>query len=297
VTHLWRDRHLYLLLLPLLVYYLVFHYGPMYGITVAFQDYNMFRGMFRSKWIGLENFQRIFTTSDFYVVLRNTLMLNFLQLAMGFPAPIILALLLNEVRRMAFKRVVQTVAYLPHFLSWVIVASLVITLLSPSSGIVNHLIATLGGKPIHFMGDKTWWVVIYVLAGIWKDAGWGTIIYLAALTAIDPALYEAATIDGANRWRQTQHITLPGIASTILVLFLLNVGHIVSVGFDQPFLLGNGAVIGVSDVISTYVYRIGLLSLDISRSAAVGLFQSVVNFLTLLVANFLSNRVSGEGIF
>jgi putative aldouronate transport system permease protein len=169
--------------------------------------------------------------------------------------------------------------------------------LSPSTGIVNQFIKALGFEPIHFMGNRVWWVSVYVLSGIWKEAGWGTIIYLAALTSIDPELYEAARIDGANRWRQTWHITLPGIAPTIVVLLLLNLGRIMAVGFDKPFLLGNSAVIGVSDVISTYVYRIGLLSLDISRSAAVGLFQSIINFLTLLIANALSKRVSGEGIF
>jgi putative aldouronate transport system permease protein len=192
---------------------------------------------------------------------------------------------------------VQTIAYLPHFLSWVIVASLVITLLSPSTGIVNHFIKALGGQPIHFMGRRGWWVTTYVLSGVWKEAGWGTIIYLAALTAIDPNLYEAATIDGANRWKQTWRITLPAIAPTIVVLLLLRLGRIMTVGFDKPFLLGNSAVIEVSDVISTYVYRIGLLSLDMSRSAAVGLFQSVINFLTLLFANWMTNRVTGEGIF
>jgi putative aldouronate transport system permease protein len=296
-TRLWRDRNLYLLLVPLFVYYLIFHYAPMYGITVAFQDYNMFKGMFGSEWIGLENFKRIFSTSDFFTVLRNTLMLSFLDLIVGFPAPIILALLLNEVRKIAFKRVVQTIAYLPHFLSWVIVASLVITLLSPSTGIVNHLIRAFGGEPIHFMGRKGWWITTYVASGIWKEAGWGTIIYLAALTAIDPNLYEAARIDGANRWKQTWRITIPAIAPTILVLLLLRLGNIMTVGFDKPFLLGNSAVIEVSDVISTYVYRIGLLSLDMSRSAAVGLFQSVINFMTLLFANWMTNRVTGEGIF
>jgi putative aldouronate transport system permease protein len=269
----------------------------MYGVVIAFQDFNMFRGVFGSDWVGLENFARIFTTSDFYTVLRNTLLLNFLTLIVGFPAPIILALLLNEVRKLGFKRVIQTIAYLPHFLSWVIVASLVITLLSPSTGIVNHVIKALGFEPIHFLGNEGWWVITYVASGIWKDAGWGTIIYLASLTAIDPNLYEAARIDGAGRLKQTWHITLPGIAPTIVVLFLLNLGRIMAVGFDQPFLLGNNAVIGVSDVISTYVYRIGLLTLDMSRSAAVGLFQSLINFLTLIFANALSKRVRDEGIF
>lgn len=294
---MWNDRLLYLLLVPLFVFYVIFHYAPMYGVLVAFQDYNMFRGIVGSEWVGLENFRRIFSTSDFFTVLRNTLMLNGLHLIVGFPAPIILALLLNEVGHAGFKRIIQTIAYLPHFLSWVIVASLVITLLSPSTGIVNATIRSLGGDPIHFMANEVWWVGVYVGSGIWKEVGWSTIIYLAALTGIDPNLYEAARIDGASRWRQTIHITLPGIAPTIIVLLLLNLGRIMAVGFDQPFLLGNSAVIGVSDVISTYVYRIGLLSADIARSAAVGLFQSLVNFLTLILANYLSKKVTEEGIF
>lgn len=294
---MWRDRYLYLLLLPVIAFYFVFHYAPMYGVVISFQDYNMFRGVFGSEWIGWANFHDIFSISDFYVVLRNTLLLNFLQLILGFPGPIILALLLNELTRMKFKRLIQTIAYLPHFLSWVVVASLLIPMLSPRDGIVNVVVTALGGHSIYFMGDATWWVIVYVLAGIWKGIGWGAIIYLAALTAIDPTLYEAAVIDGAGRWKQTFYVTLPGIRSTIIILLILNIGQMMSVGFDQPFLLGNGAVIQVSDVISTYVYRLGLLDGDVAHSTAVGLFQAVVNLAMLIGANFLSKKATGDGIY
>lgn len=288
---------MYLILVPVIAYYLIFCYAPMYGVTIAFKDYNMFKGVFGSEWVGLENFRRIFSTKDFYIVLRNTLMLNLLQLLFSFPGPIILALLLNELRSMAFKRSIQTIVYLPHFLSWVVVASLLVPMLSPSTGIVNQIIIKLGMEPIYFMSDPGWWVAIYVLIGIWKSIGWGAIVYLAALAGIDPSLYEAAIIDGANKWQQCLHITIPSIIPTIMVLLILNIGQLMSIGFDQPFLLGNSSVINVSDVISTYVYRIGLQSADISRSTAVGLFQSLVNFVILLCANTASKKLTGSGIY
>ena len=294
---IYRDRYLLFMLIPVFAYYLIFHYVPMYGVTIAFKDYNMFEGIFRSPWVGMDNFRRIFSTSDFYTVLRNTLLLNLLSLIFGFPGPIILALLLNELRNMAFKKSIQTIAYLPHFLSWVVVANMFIPMLSPTSGIVNRLITFLGGETVYFMADKTWWVVVYVALGIWKGIGWGAIIYLSALTGIEQQLYEAATIDGAGKWKQLLHITLPGIAPTISVLLILNVGGIMSIGFDQAYLLGNGTVIEVSDVISTYVYRLGLLSADISRSTAIGLFQSVVNLVMLLATNYFTKKMSGQGIY
>ena len=294
---MWRDRYMYLILIPVIAYYLIFCYAPMYGVTIAFKDYNMFKGVFGSEWVGLANFERIFSTSDFYMVLRNTLMLNLLQLLFSFPGPIILALLLNELRSVKFKRVVQTIVYLPHFLSWVVVATLLIPMLSPSTGVINHLITRLGGESIYFMSDPGWWIFIYVAAGVWKSIGWGAIVYLAALAGVDPSLYEAAIIDGANKWQQCIHITIPSIIPTIMVLLILNVGQIMSIGFDQPFLLGNSSVTEVSEVISTYVYRLGLESADISRSTAIGLFQSLVNFVILLITNTVSKKLTGSGIY
>lgn len=291
-----RDKALYLLLIPLLAYYLIFHYIPMYGVTMAFKDYNIFSGLIGSAWVGLENFHLMFSNDEFLIVLRNTLFLNILGFLIAFPAPIIVALLLNEIRLEKFKRIVQGVMYLPYFLSWVIVAGLVTALFSPSTGLINSLISTLGGDPVYFMSDKAWWVAIYQLSGIWKDVGWGTIIFLAALSAINPDLYNAAKIDGAGRWQRMRHITLPGITTTIIVVMLLTLGSVISIGFDRPFLLGNAMVMEVSDVISTYVYRVGLLNIDYSYAAAVGLFQSVVNLLFLLMSNWLSVKVKGEGI-
>lgn len=294
---MWRDRYMYLILIPVIAYYLIFCYAPMYGVTIAFKDYNMFKGVFGSEWVGLANFERIFSTSDFYRVLRNTLMLNLLQLLFSFPGPIILALLLNELRSNKFKRVVQTIVYLPHFLSWVVVATLLIPMLSPSSGVINQLITRFGGEPIYFMSDYGWWIFVYVASGVWKSIGWGAIVYLAALAGVDPSLYEAAIIDGANKWQQCIHITIPSIIPTIMVLLILNVGQIMSIGFDQPYLLGNSSVLEVSEVISTYVYRLGLESADISRSTAIGLFQSLVNFVILLITNTVSKKVTGSGIY
>ncbi len=294
---MWRDRYMYLILIPVIAYYLIFCYAPMYGVTIAFKDYNMFKGVFGSEWVGLANFERIFSTSDFYMVLRNTLMLNLLQLLFSFPGPIILALLLNELRSVKFKRVVQTIVYLPHFLSWVVVATLLIPMLSPSTGVINQLIERFGGEPIYFMSDYGWWIFVYVAAGVWKSIGWGAIVYLAALAGVDPSLYEAAIIDGANKWQQCIHITIPSIIPTIMVLLILNVGQIMSIGFDQPYLLGNSSVTEVSEVISTYVYRLGLESADISRSTAIGLFQSLVNFVILLITNTVSKKLTGSGIY
>jgi putative aldouronate transport system permease protein len=291
-----RDRHLYLLLVPVFAYYLIFHFAPMYGVVMAFQDFNIFGGVRGSTWIGLENFRTIFRNDEFFIVLRNTLMLNVISLLIAFPAPLVMALLLNEVKNRLFKRTVQGIIYLPHFLSWVVVSGLIITILSPSSGMVNNIIRELGGEPVYFMTDKVWWIGVYQVSGVWKEVGWGTIIFLAALSAIDPNLYDAARIDGGNRWHLLRHVTLPGIAPTILVVFLLSVGSVMTISFDRPYLLGNAMVLDVADVISTYVYRVGLLNVDYAYAAAVGLFQSVVNFAFLLTANVMSNRIAGEGL-
>lgn len=295
-TQMIRYRWLYFMLLPVMAYYVIFCYLPMFGVVIAFKDYNMFNGVFASPWVGLGNFKRIFTTSDFYVVLRNTLGLNLLSLFVGFPAPILLALLLNEVRHIYYKKSVQLIVYLPHFLSWVVVFSIFQPILS-NTGMVNKLIQMLGGQSIQFLGNKVWWIIVYAALGIWKEVGWGTIIYLAALTGVSSELYEAARIDGAGRWKQCLNVTLPGIAPTITVLLILRMGSLMAIGFDQPFLFGNSSVIEVSQVISTYVYRIGLESADISRSTAIGLFQSVVNMVMLLTANVISRKISDSSVF
>lgn len=291
-----KYRWLYVMLIPVIAYYLIFCYAPMFGVAIAFKDYNMFDGVLKSPWVGLENFKRIFSTSDFYIVLRNTLGLNILTLIVGFPAPIILALMLNEVQHTLYKKGVQLIVYLPHFLSWVVVFSIFQPLLS-NTGLVNQIIRLFGGDPIQFLGTKSWWIALYALLGLWKEIGWGTIIYLAALTGISRELYDAAKIDGANRWKQCLNVTLPGMAPTISVLLILRMGGLMAIGFDQPFLFGNSSVIEISQVISTYVYKIGLEAADISRSTAIGLFQSVVNMFLLLFSNTLSKKISSSSIF
>lgn len=296
LNRLSRYKWLYIMLLPVIAYYLIFCYVPMVGVIIAFKDYNIFQGIFASEWVGFSNFRRIFSTSDFYVVLRNTLGLNILTLLVGFPAPIILALLLNEVRRTWYKKSVQLIVYLPHFLSWVVVFSIFQPILS-MNGFINQAISAIGGSPIQFLGDRVWWIIVYALLGMWKDVGWGTIIYLAALSGVSSELYEAAQIDGAGRWKMCTNITLPGIAPTITILLILRMGGLMAIGFDQPFLFGNSSVIRVSQVISTYVYSIGLESGDISRSTAIGLFQSLVNLIMLVSANSISKRVSENSIF
>jgi putative aldouronate transport system permease protein len=292
-----RDKFLLLMLIPVIVYYLIFCYRPMGGLIIAFKDYNMFKGMWASDWVGLKNFQRVFTIGDIFKVVKNTLVLNGLTLVVGFPGPIILALMLNEIRNMAFKRTVQTIVYLPYFLSWVVVVGIISPLLSPTTGIVNKAIVALGGSQIHFMGEPKWWIFTYVLMDVWKGVGWGAIIYLSALTSIDPSLYDAARIDGAGRLKQILHVSLPGIAPTITVMLIMRIGGMMGIGFDQAYLMGNDQVKGVADVISTYVYRMGVVKAEYSRTTAVGLSQSVVNIILLYSANLAAKRINGEGIF
>lgn len=294
---MWQKRWLYVMLLPMVILYIVYKYIPMYGVVLAFKDHNLFAGIMGSPWVGFDNFIQIFSSKGFYSVLRNTIVLSVLSLVIGFPGPIIVALFLNEIRKMWYKRTIQSIIYLPHFISWVIVASLFIPMLSPSTGIVNTVLGLFGIEPIYFMGENGWWIVSYVLLGVWKGIGWGSIIYLASLSSINPQLYEASTIDGAGRWKQTLHITLPGIKPTIVVLLIMNIGKMMAIGFDQPYLLGNPAVLEVSDVISTYVYRIGIISGQTSIATAVGLFQSVVSLILLLAANYLSAKLTDESLF
>ena len=285
------------MLLPVMAYYFIFCYGPMGGLVIAFKEYNMFKGIWASNWVGLKNFQRVFAIGDVFTIVKNTLVLNGLTLLVGFPGPIILALLLNEITNMKFKRSIQTIVYLPYFLSWVVVVEILSPLLSPTTGVVNKLIVSLGGQTIHFMGDNGWWVFAYVLMDVWKGVGWGAIIYLSALTSIDPSLYEAARMDGAGRFKQCLHVSLPGISPTVTVLLIMRIGHMMSIGFDQAFLMGNDQVRSVSEVISTYVYRIGIIKAEYSRTTAVGLSQSVVNIILLFTANQVAKRINGQGIF
>lgn len=294
--YLKRDIFLYLLLLLPMAYILIFKYAPLYGILMAFQDYDIFKGIGGSRWVGLDVFKFIFQQNDFYRALKNTLVLNFLDLIAGFPAPIILAILLNELRNEKFKKVTQTILYLPHFLSWVIIGGMAYLLLS-STGMVNNFLSDIGIDRVGFLSEKFHWLVTYVCIGVWQNAGWGTILFLAAMTSIDKELYEASAVDGAGRLRKIWHITLPGITPTICILLILQLGRMVSIGFDRPYVIGNPLVREYSDVISTYVYRVGLGSNDFSQATAVGVFQSVVGLAFLLTANFVTKKIGDQGIW
>lgn len=296
VHYLKRDSLLYLLLLLPMAYIIIFRYAPIYGILMAFQDYNIFEGISGSQWVGLDVFKFIFQQNSFYRALKNTLALNFLDLLAGFPAPIILAILLNELRYVKFKKVTQTILYLPHFLSWVVIGGMVYLIFS-SRGMANTLLSSLGLANIEFLSQKTNWLIMYIIIGIWQNAGWGTIIYLASMTGISKELYEAADTDGCSRLRKIWHITLPGIKPTIIMLLILQIGRMVSIGFDRPFVIGNSLVSEYSDVISTFVYRIGIGSGDFSQATAVGLFQSVVGVVLLVTANFITEKIGEQGIW
>ncbi len=294
--YLKRDFFLYLLLLLPVTYILIFKYGPMYGVLMAFQDYNISKGISGSEWVGLDVFNYIFHLKDFYRALKNTLLLNTLDLIVGFPVPIILAVMLNELRGLKFKKISQTILYLPHFLSWVIIGGMVYLMFS-TNGMVNIALSVFGIDPVPFLSNNGNWLVVYVITGVWQNAGWGTIIYLAAITGIDRGLYEAADIDGSGRFGKVWHITLPSIKPTILILLILQLGRMVSIGFDRPFNIGNSLVQDYSDVISTFVYRVGLGAGDFAQATAVGLFQSVVSLIFLLAANYIVEKSGEQGIW
>jgi putative aldouronate transport system permease protein len=297
ISDLKRDAHLYLLLLFPMLYYLIFKYIPMYGVTIAFKDYNMFQGILRSPWVGMEVFKEIWGMPEFYRAVGNTLLLNLLDLVFSFPAPIILAILLNEVRISWFKRTAQTVFYLPYFLSWVIIGGIAYQILSPVTGLFNITLKSIGLPAIPFLTHKVNWLFSYLGIGIWQSAGWGTIIYLAAIAGINHELYEAAQVDGAGRLRQIWHITLPGIKPTIIILLILNLGRIMMSSFDRPYVIGNTYVSDLSDVISTFVYRVGIKSVRYSLATAVGLFQSLVGMILLLFSNYVANKSGEQGIW
>ncbi|WP_333474255.1 ABC transporter permease [Paenibacillus gyeongsangnamensis] len=295
--YLWKHWQIYSMVLPGLLFFVLFKYVPMAGIAIAFQDYNVFSGVLGSKFVGLKHFHNLFTYPEFLRVLKNTLLISIYQLVFGFPAPVFIAILLNEVRRMAFKRTIQTILYLPHFLSWVIVGGLVINFLSPSSGMVNDVLRSLGRQPVFFMQEPDYFRSIVVISGIWKEVGWNTIIYLAALAGIHPELYEAAEVDGASKLRQAFHITLPSLLPTIMVLLLLRVGHILDLGFEQIYMLLNPLVTVTGEIIDTYIYRVGLLGGQYSYTTAIGLFKSVVGIILVVGANHLSKKTTGSSIY
>ncbi|NHW36196.1 sugar ABC transporter permease [Paenibacillus aceris] len=285
------------MVLPGLIYFILFKYIPLSGVIIAFQDYSVFTGIFGSSFVGLNHFHNLFTYPEFLRVLKNTLLISIYQIVLGFPAPIALAMLMNEVRKMFFKRAVQTVLYLPHFISWVIVGGLVINFLSPSSGMVNDFLKWLGKEPVFFMQEPNYFRSIVVTSGIWKEVGWGTIIYLAALAGINPELYESAEVDGAGKLKQAFSITLPSLLPTIMVLLLLRVGHVLDLGFEQIYMLLNPLVTETGEVLDTYIYRIGLLGGQYSYTTAIGLFKSLVGVILVVGANQLSKKTTGNSIY
>ncbi len=299
-VYMKRYWQLYALLALPLLYLLVFKYVPMVYIQIAFKKYSIVESVWDlplAKNYGFEYFIKAFKNKDFIMALRNTLTLNLMDLIIGFPAPIIFALILNELCFKRFKKVVQTIAYMPHFLSWVIVYSLALQLFAPGDGLVNMVIESLGGESIPFLNEAKHWIGTYIGVGVWQSFGWNSIVYLAAIAGINSELYEAASVDGAGRFRKMWHITLPGIKPTIVVLLIMNLGNILGSGFDRPFAFQNNLVMKVADVISTYVYRTGIKGLQFSLTTAVGLFQSVVGVFFLLFANWLSRKLGERGIW
>jgi len=293
----WKNRYLVLLLLPAIIFFVVFCYGPMPGVIIAFKDYKFRLGIFKSPWVGLQNFRMLFSMKSFGEVFRNTLIISVYKLLTGFPAPILFALFLNEIRQPKFKKTVQTISYLPHFVSWVVLGGLFIQFLSPSTGPINVILKNLGMNPIFFLGDPKWFRSVLVVTSMWKGFGWGSIVYLAAITSISPQLYDAADIDGAGRFRKMWSITLPEMLPVITIMLIFSVGGIVGDDFDQIFNLYNEAVYSVGDVLSTYIYRVGLVDMKYGFSTAVGLFRNVISFALVFLANFVANRVNEYGIW
>lgn len=292
-----KNWDLYLLIAPVIAFFILFEYVPMYGVQIAFKNFIATKGIWGSPWVGFQHFERFFESYYFWRLLKNTLGIGLYQLFVGFPVPIILALMINEVRSRAFSRFVQTVTYAPHFLSTVVMVGMILIFLSPQTGLVNLIITWFRGEPIEFLTDPAWFKTVYVMSGVWQQMGWSSIIYLAALTGIDPQLHESARVDGASRWQRIWHINLPGIVPTITILLILNMGSLLSVGFEKVFLMQNSLNMPASDVIATHVYRKGIIDGQYSYSAAVGLFNSVVNFILLVIVNRIARKVNDTSLW
>ena len=296
---LWQEKYLWLMILPVIVYYIIFFYVPMYGVVIAFKNYNIAKGILSSPWADplLKYFQQFFSSIYFTRLVRNTALINLYSTVFSFPIPILFALLLNEVSNMKARRVMQTVSYMPHFLSTVVIVGMLVNFLSLGDGLVNALIKRLGGTAIDFIGSTRWFRTIYIASGVWQSFGWNSIIYLAAITSIDQEIYDAAMLDGCSKLQEIRFITLPSIASTIIILLILHFGSIMNVGFEKIYLLYTPGTYEVADVISTYVYRAGITNAQFSLSTAVGLFNSVINLVLLLLVNWISAKVSEISLF
>lgn len=297
LNHIKQNKWLYILTIPGLLYFAIFKYAPMYGLIIAFKDYVPFLGIADSKWVGLENFQDFFTNPDFLRIFWNTLAIAFLNILFAFPAPILLALLLNEVRLKVYQRTIQTFVYVPHFLSWTIVVSLWHILFNLDHGAITELVLSLTGREIDFLTDPAWFRPMIILQSVWKEMGWGTIIYLAALAGVDQEQYEAAIMDGAGRFRRVWHITLPAIRSTIIIMLIMKVGSILSTGFDQFYLMTNQLNRPVADVFDTYVYMMGITNGAYSYSTAVGLFKSIIGIILVFSTNRLAKKFGESGLY
>nr|WP_244852995.1 ABC transporter permease subunit [Bacillus sp. J14TS2] len=291
------NWQLYVLLFPTLAYFFIFKYVPMYGLQIAFKDFVPVNGIWGSQWVGLDHFTRFFQSYQFWNLLKNTLLINFYQLLFSFPIPIIFALMLNQVTRTRFKKIVQTVTYAPHFISVVVLVGMLFIFLSPSNGFINNIIQLFGGDPIYFMGKASWFRTVYIGSEIWQTTGWSAIIYLAALTSIDPQLHEAAIVDGASKFQRVRHIDVPGIMPVVMILLILDIGKFVSLGFQKVLLMQNTLNISSSEVIQTYVYKTGILSSQFSYAAAIGLFENVINFILLIMMNQFAKKMKQQSLF
>lgn len=291
-----KHKYLYILLLPGVLYFIMFRYMPMFGLVIAFKDYDIFKGIWESNWVGMQNFVRVFGARDFRQIFGNTMVISFMKILFGFPVPIVLALMLNEIRSLSFKRFSQTVLYLPHFLSWVVIGGIMLNLFSPSYGMVGIIFDFFGLEPVNYLASKSHFRAILILSDIWKESGWGTIVYLAALTQIDPNLYEAASIDGASKMKQVLHVTLPAISGIIVMLLILRIGRLMNAGFQQIMVLQNPAVQSISDIFDTYVYRTGLMRGQYSFAATIDMFKSVVALVLVVGTDRISKYFGEEGL-
>ncbi|MFP5106731.1 ABC transporter permease [Neobacillus sp. C211] len=290
------NYQLYLFLLPALVYFIVFHYVPMYGILIAFKDFVATKGIMGSPWVGFKHFERFFESYQFWTLIKNTLGLSVIQLIVGFPLPIFLALMMNQIRSDKYKRFIQTVVYAPHFISVVVLAGMIYVFFS-NNGLINNLILIFGGDPISFMAKPDWFKPLYIASGVWQETGWAAIIYLAALAGVSPELHEAAVMDGANKWQRIFHVDIPAIMPTAVILLILNVGNIMNIGFEKAYLLQTPMNQPAAEIIPTYVYKMGLQQAQYSFASAVGLFNSVINLVLLFLVNKFAKKLSGTGLW
>lgn len=292
-----RDWQLLLLCTLPILYFIVFHYIPMYGVQIAFKDFKAADGIWGSAWCGFKHFKRFFSSSQFWPLIKNTLGLSFLQILLGFPIPILLSVMLNQVRNQKYRKFVQSIVYCPHFISIVVLTGMLYIFLSPRNGIINNIIQALGGEPVFFLGDARYFKMTFVISGIWQNAGWSAIIYIAALAGISPDLYEAAQVDGANKWQRIRHIDIPGILPTMVMMLILEMGKVMSLGFQKAYLMQNAQNLAASEIISTYIYKVGMIDAQYSYSAAINLFNNLVNILLLVLVNRLAKKMTNNSLW